>query len=81
MKDWVEGDTYFKYEKESSKLRMGGGSWTIKPEKIQRPEIKKIVYITPSKRYTIDKDMIVSKAWKLNFKGEDKFVVPLRYWN
>ena len=42
--------------------------------------VDRIIYITPKKIYSISKLTALEKGWKCNFKGEDKLIVPLKFW-
>ena len=69
-----------KYEKESSRLRIGGGSWTIRREWISDPDIEIIEYETTKAVYFISRVEAIAKGFKRTFKGEDKLVVPIKFW-
>ena len=43
MKQFIKDGVLTKYEKESSKLRMGGGSWTINLDKVSLDFLTKVV--------------------------------------
>lgn len=74
------GTKLVKKEKESGKLRMAGGSWTINLEEL--PElIDQIVYITPKHTYTINRADAFEYGFVRYFAGEKKLVVPLNHWS
>jgi len=56
-------------------------SWTLNLDVVANQDFKTIIYLTPTTKYTITKD----KAWeKGNFdvlKGENKLVIPCRYFD
>lgn len=79
-KSYINGDTYVKYEKESGKLRMSGGSWTINLDKINLDKVKIIRYITEKYNYQIKTDDATGKGYIRNFRGENKLVVPIAEW-
>ena len=79
-RSYVSDGVFTKYEKESGKLRLSGGSWTINVDKINLDEVDKIVYITMDHIYEIDKNHAVSSGYFRNFRGENKLVVPLTKW-
>lgn len=81
MKGYVKDKVYYKYEKETGKLRMGGGSWTINLDTVDIPNIDKIVYITSYARYEIDLITAMNKGFQHKFKGENKLIVPIKLWN
>jgi hypothetical protein len=76
----IHDGVLIKYEKEKSRLKIGKGSWTIKKEWIENPEIFKIKYITEESLYTITKEDALKKGWYLLLGGEDKLVVPIKNW-
>ena len=80
MRGYVDQGIYTKKEKESGKLRMGGGSWTIPIQVFDKKGIHTIKYLTGRYRYTIDKLEAWQNGFDRNFRGEEKVVVPLKYW-
>ena len=79
----IINDTYVKNEKEKSKLRMGGGSWSIPYELVSKSKhlhVKDILYRTPKVLYTITIDSALSKGFILSLGGELKLVVPIKHW-
>lgn len=79
MKVKVQGNTLVKYEKASSKLRMFGGSWTVKAE-LLTDKIEHIKYITSGKEYNISVDDAYEHGqWRV-FQGEKKLIIPLKFW-
>ena len=80
MKYFIKDKTLTKYEKESGKLRMSGGCWTINLTKISLESFSKVVYITERYRYEIDKVWALENGFIKNFRGEDKLIVPIKYW-
>tara|TARA_R110002020_G_scaffold320815_1_gene536708 strand:- start:2964 stop:3227 length:264 start_codon:yes stop_codon:yes gene_type:complete len=80
MKYFIKDKTLTKYEKESGKLRMSGGCWTINLTKISLESFNKVVYITERYRYEIDKVWALENGFIKYFGGEDKLVVPIKYW-
>lgn len=77
----IENNKMIKMEKESSKLRIGGGSWTINLDKVNLDDINEIEYLTHKSRYNISKDAALSKGFYRTFQGERKLVVPLKHWS
>jgi len=69
-----------KYEKESSKLRMSGGSWTINVEKFPLAKYHTIRYITRQYTYDIASEDALANGFYKNLGGEKKLVVPIKYW-
>ena len=77
---YIDGDTFVKYEKESGKLRLSGGSWTINLGKINLEDVKYIRYITDRFVYQISSTDATDKGYIRNFRGENKLVVPISNW-
>ena len=79
----VVGDAYIKNEDENQKLRMGGGSWSIKLDDLTK-EVKQILYITEKGKYRIDIDIAMARGFERPFKTknglENKLVVPVKHW-
>lgn len=76
----VQGGIYLKKEKESGKLRMSGGSWTIKVDEVQHDHIKGIVFTTSKHTYSIDKDHAFKIGFVKMLGGELKLIVPVKHW-
>lgn len=75
----VEGSKLVKHEKESSKLRMGGGSWTINLDTL--PEhVTDIEYVTDKATYRISRSEAFENGFVRILAGEKKLVVPLHFW-
>lgn len=70
---------YVKNEDEKEKLRIGGGSWTIKIDELT-DEIELIVYITDKGKYGIKRARAEEKGFVRTFNGEEKLVVPVKEW-
>lgn len=79
-RSYISNGVLVKYEKESSKLRLSGGSWTVNVDKFDLGLINRIVYITEGFRYDIDKDDAISSGYFRNLGGENKLVVPIENW-
>lgn len=77
----VEGNVLVKYEREKDKLRIGGGSWTINLSELAGNEFDMCRYITESKIYTITRLHANMSGFVRVFKGEQKLVVPIKYWD
>ncbi len=75
----VKKKYYIKFEDESEKLRIGGGSWTIKIDELT-PEVTFIIYITGTTKYGIDRKRAEERGFIRTFNGEDKLIVPIREW-
>ena len=69
-----------KKEKESAKLRMGGGSWTINLDKYDLSKYEEIQYITPKCTYRISRADAVEHGFTRYLGGENKLVVPVKHW-
>ena len=76
----LDGDTLYKKEKESAKLRMGGGSWSINIDKQDLAKIKTIIYQTEKHKYTISTKDAMEHGFVRILGGEKKLVVGLKYW-
>ena len=77
---YIKNYVLTKYEKESSKLRMSGGSWTINVEKFPLAKYHTIRYITRQYVYDIDTEEALSNGFYKNYQEltapylvEDKF--------
>lgn len=81
MRGQITNHIYVKKEKESGKLRMCGGSWTINLQEIEGRVVDKFIYYTEKGAYSIDYYKAFSKGFIKNFRGEDKLVVPIQHWN
>lgn len=80
MRYTIEGNTLIKYEKETSKLRIGGGSWTVKDEFIKNESIQTLTYITRKFKYIIEKTDAIKNGFYRTLGGELKLVVPINHW-
>ena len=78
---YIKNYVLTKYEKESSKLRMSGGSWTINVEKFPLAKYHTIRYITRQYVYDIDTEEALSNGFYKNLGGEKKLVVPIKHWS
>ena len=76
----IVNGVYKKKEKESGRLRMGGGSWTVPMQVFDKSACHSIQYRTENSIYTIDKVEAWHAGFDRTFKGEEKMVVPLRHW-
>lgn len=90
MRGVIKDGVYTKYEKESGKLRMAGGSWTVNLKEVSKEDlimrrVHTLVYVTEKKRYQIDSRLALDKGFNspIKFGGEDKFIVPIKdgTWN
>jgi hypothetical protein len=80
MRGIVKDYVYYKNEKETGKLKMCGGAWSINLDEILGVIIKKIVYVTSKSRYEISYDEAMERGFHKIFGGENKLVVPEKYW-
>lgn len=80
MKAIVIADKLIKNEKENSKLKIGGGSWSINLDKIDLSDINEIEYITEKFRYTISTENAIGLGFIRILGGEKKLIVPIKYW-
>ena len=80
MRGTLKDGIYYKLEKETGKLKMGGGAWTINLDEIANADIKVFCFVTGKARYTIDYDTAHSKGFVRTFAGENKLVVPIKFW-
>jgi hypothetical protein len=91
-KGLVKKNTFVKFEKESAKMRMAGGSWTLNLDYLEKEygwsmdrasmedSIKQFKYITKRCTYTISAFDAVMGGFVLNLRGENKLVVPIKLW-
>tara|TARA_R100000742_G_C4243106_1_gene62433 strand:+ start:118 stop:381 length:264 start_codon:yes stop_codon:yes gene_type:complete len=80
MKYFIRDRVLIKYEKESGKLRMSSGSWTINLTKFNLEDFDKITYITERYKYEIDTAWALDNGFTKVFRGESKLVIPIKYW-
>ena len=77
---------YYKKEKESAKLRMNGGSWTINLAEINQLSKKhglpkKINIVTEKNIYEIDcVDAFKNNTFIKILGGEVKLIIPIKLW-
>lgn len=77
----VKDGILIKHEKEKDILRMSGGSWTINLTEINKMGYPRgVLYITEKAKYAIDLEEAMAKGFMRTFLGEEKLVVPLKYW-
>lgn len=76
----IEDGTLYKKEKEKSKLRIGGGSWSINLDIVDIIKVKQIVYETEKHKYTIDANKALDVGFVRHLGGEKKLIVPIEYW-
>jgi hypothetical protein len=75
----IKGTTLIKKEKETAKLRMAGGSWSINLDTL--PElVSELKYITEKGTYTITRSKAFSVGFPVVLRGEQKLVVPVVHW-
>lgn len=79
MRGTLIDDCYTKREDESNKLRLGGGSWTINLDDLP-DEAQTIVYKTVSGTYVIGRADAFTHGFVRQLGGENKLVVPLKFW-
>ena len=74
--------TYVKHEKESARLRIGGGSWTIPVDDLEAlgERAKLIRYVTEAACYEIGYQEATARGFERVLGGERKLVVPVQYW-
>jgi hypothetical protein len=80
MRGTVVGRVYVKYEKESGKLRMSGGSWSINLADINGKDFDSIKYVTEKSIYEISLEDAFRSGFERVFGGENKLIVPLIKW-
>ena len=80
----IISDTYIKYEDEKQKMRMGGGSWSVKLDELIG-DVKEIVYVTIEGRYKIRMDIAIARGFERSFNTknglENKLIVPIKFWD
>lgn len=77
----VKDKTYYKREKESAKLRMAGGAWSINVSEVDFLKVDNIYFLTEKQVYEISTDDATKHGFFRNLGGEDKLVVPLKNWS
>lgn len=80
MNAFIENNILYKKEKESGKLRMGGGSWTINMDKFDLDIVDEIHYITEQYVYVIQTNDAKWNGYIKEFQGETKLVVAIKHW-
>ena len=78
---YITDQTLIKHEKETGKLRMNGGSWTVNLDKFPIVAYNNIVYITEKYKYEIETTWALKNGFIKNFRGENKLIVPIKYWS
>jgi hypothetical protein len=81
MREYIDNHTLVKHEKESSKLRLSGGAWTINLDRVNLEDFADIRYHTEKNVYYIPKSIATYYGYVREFRGERKLVVPLKYWD
>jgi len=76
----IIGKTYVKREKETSLLRIGGGSWTIKLDELEGRDVQHVRFITDAIVYGITIDDAIRFGFERELGGERKLVVPVKHW-
>lgn len=82
MRGIFQNGIFLKVERERTKLRMNGGSWTLNLADcpLTDPALKVIRYTTEIANYEITKDDALLHGFNMVFNGEEKRVVPIKYW-
>jgi|6_EtaG_2_1085325.scaffolds.fasta_scaffold43510_4 hypothetical protein len=75
----VVAGVYYKREFEKSKLRMGGGSWTI-TQSILDEKWNAVCFITDKCNYYIERTTAFEKGFFRTLDGQRKLVVPIKNW-
>lgn len=76
----VKDGVYFKKEKEKDQLRMAGGSWSINLADVDFDKAHTIVFCTDTAHYIISATDAQFHGFERTLGGEEKLVVPLKYW-
>jgi len=79
MRGILHDHIYTKYEDDQQQLRLGGNSWTINLQDLPADAVL-IEYITPSTRYVINRYDAFKHGFVRKLGGEDKLIVPLKWW-
>jgi len=72
---FITGDTYFKNEKESGKLKRPTLAWTVLMEIYEK--VNRVVYVTDKYTYTFDKPAHDNPIIR-TYQGERKIVIPIK---
>ena len=65
---YITDQTLIKHEKETGKLRMNGGSWTVNLDKFPIVAYNNIVYITEKYKYEIETTWALKNGFIKNFR-------------
>lgn len=79
MKLYSDGVCH-KFEREKTKLRLYGGSWSINIDKIDISKVKGFVWETSTCMYLISLANAKKYGVYRTFKGERKLVIPIKHW-
>ena len=80
MRGVLSNGVYTKTEKESGKLRMSGGSWSINLQELDITTTDQIVYETESATYSISTTDALEHGWQMRLGGELKLIIPIKHW-
>lgn len=79
MRGIFQDGIYTKHEDDKQKLFMGGGSWSINLKDLPTT-VQLIEYMTPTTSYVITREEAFRHGFIKSLGGEDKLVVPLKFW-
>jgi hypothetical protein len=77
----VENRIFHKKELEKDIIKKFGGGWTVNPQHVDFSAVDYIWYHTEKDVYRISVADVNKYGIEREFKGEVKYVVPLKYWD
>jgi len=75
----IINNQYIKYEDEKQKLRMSGGSWTVKLCELNST-VDEIIYKTAKGIYKISFEKALKYGFRKTFNDEEKLIIPIKHW-
>ena len=78
--DVVNG-VFVKQERESGKLHISDGAWTINLKEYDLKKALPVKYITETQIYEITGELAKERGFIRTFGGEPKLVVSEKFWN
>lgn len=79
MRGVLKDNIYTKHEDDQQQLKMGGNSWSINLADLPEEAVL-IEYVTPTTRYVINRYDAFKHGFERTLGGEQKLVVPLKWW-
>jgi hypothetical protein len=76
----MRGEVYHKKEHEKDRLLMAGGCWSINLQFCDLSAVAGVVFTTELGTYSISCEDALKHGFERVFRGETKWVVPIRRW-